>query len=176
MKKIAIVIAAMAVLGAHSADARVYNWTSSLLLADYSGSVTGSGVVVAADTISTSYDGITTGYLVQSFNGHYGGQQIIALLPVGYLGNDNLINTSVGAALDSFGLGFATDDHISGYTQICCIKVVYAGVYNTFQDNGPTSPTSNGFTLTAVDAPEPTSLILLATAFAGLCAARSRRS
>ena len=175
MKKIAIAIAAMAVLGAHSADARVYNWTSSLLLADYSGSVTGSGVLVAADTISTSYDGVTTGYLVQSFNGHYGGQQISALLSVGYLGNDNLINTSDGAALDGFGLGFATDDRISGY-QSSEILVQYIGFANAFYDNGPTNATVNGFTLTAVDAPEPTSLILLATAFAGLCAARSRRS
>src|SRR5579862_3529360 len=142
-------MSAAALLMAAPAEADVlYNWTVSLPLMT-GGAIIGSGQLTAASTISTSYDGLYTGFLVSSITGTYGGSTITGLAAVNTAhGNDNLIETSQNL-LDWDGISFSISPAITGETN----------PVNLFNRPGfgytdlDTSTAYGTFTLTAV--PEP---------------------
>ena len=147
----------------NQASAATFDWTANIPL-NGGGSITGSGQLVAQDTLSTGYDGIFTGYLVTSITGTYAGEAITSLLGVNAIGgNDNLINTS-DKLLDVDGLAFTLAASLPDYggNQI---NLYHEG--NGYSDNNyHTNFSVSGFTLTQT--PIPAAIWMVGSALAGL--------
>ncbi|MFI3197097.1 MAG: VPLPA-CTERM sorting domain-containing protein [Methylococcaceae bacterium] len=141
--------------------ASTFNWTANIQI--IGGFSAGSGQLEAQDILSTSLDGLYTGYLLTSITGTYAGQAITGLADLNTVdGNDNLINTSE-KLVDHNGIAFTLAATPTDYgSNLINVYSDTAG----YTDNGPAGSSASGFTLTAV--PIPAAIWMFGSALAGL--------